>query len=127
VPVAVPQGKLPIGVAVNTGAVVLFATAMVCEDEHPLAISVIVTVYIPAAFVVITEVVAPVLQVYVTATDDVAVRLIVLVEGEQPIPIEELLLTFKLGIAALPLTGKEIVDVLQPVTVSVITIVYKPL
>ena len=80
----------------------------------------------PALLVLMFEVVAPVLQLYVTDPGDEAVMVTVPVFGWQLMPMLELLLTFKDGGTLVPTTGMVIEVLLQPVKVLVTVKLYEP-
>ena len=113
------------------GTTVLFATTIVWVDEQFELMSTTVMVYIPALEVVMVEdgvadAVAPVLQLYVTAPDDDAVNVTVLVFGWQLIPMAELLVKFNDGATFVPNTSTVIDVLLQPVSVFVTVKLYCP-
>jgi len=90
-----------------------------------------VTVYIPAFVVLmvedgVAEAVAPVLQLYVTAPDDDAVNVTVLVFGWQLMPMVELLVKFNTGATLVPNTSTVMDVLLQPVSVFVTVKLYCP-
>lgn len=80
----------------------------------------------PALLVVMLELVAPVLQLYVTDAADEALMVTVLVFGWQLMPMLELLLTFKFGGTLVPTTGTVMDVLLQPVSVLVTVKLYDP-
>lgn len=124
----VPQGRLPAVVKLKPGAVDALLTAIVAALLQPVEGSVTTTVYTPAALTVITEPPWAVLHKKVTefVEVDVAVSCVVLVEGEQPIPILELLEALTLGTLLFPVTVTVMAPLEHPVTVSVIANVYVP-
>ena len=114
------QFELSVAEHVTVGLLVLLATLLVHDDVQPVVISVTVTVYTPAFKPLMLDVVAPLLQVYVTL---VAVALAV------PFGVVQLLLSVEAQVTAGLVVFVPTIDsqlAVQPVVKSVTTTVYVP-
>ena len=114
------QFELSVAEHVTVGLLVLLATLLVHDDVQPVVISVTVTVYTPAFKPLMLDVVAPLLQVYVTL---VAVALAV------PFGVVQLLLSVEAQVTAglvvfVPTTDAQLA--VHPVVKSVTITVYVP-
>ena len=114
------QFELSVAEHVTVGLLVLLATLLVHDDVQPVVISVTVTVYTPAFKPLMLDVVAPLLQVYVTL---VAVALAV------PFGVVQLLLSVEAQVTVGLVVFVPTIDsqlAVQPVVKSVTTTVYVP-